>query len=83
MKTFTKILSLVLAAMMLLGLAVTAGAENAELKALKVGVLREDDTSGEALAWEAYMKEIGKELNISFDFVTTDSSTAEVNAINT
>ena len=83
MKTFTKILSLVLAAMLLLGLAVTAGAENAELKALKVGVLREDDTSGEALAWEAYMKEIGKELNISFDFVTTDSSTAEVNAINT
>lgn len=83
MKTFTKILSLVLAAMLLLGMAVTAGAEDTELKALKVGVLREDDTSGEALAWEAYMKEIGKQLNITFDFVTTDSSTAEVNAINT
>ena len=58
-------------------------AKEIELKALKVGVLREDDSSGEALAWEAYMKTVGAELNITFDFITTDSSTAEVSAINT
>lgn len=83
MKKMTKLLSLLLAAMMLLGITVSAGAEDAELQPLKVGILREDDTSGEALAWESYMKEVGKDLNITFDFVTTDSSTAEVNAINT
>ena len=89
MKKFSKILCTLLAAMMLFSLVgcgnSTDGGEEkeAEVKALKVGVIREDDTSGEALAWEAYMNEIGKQLDITFDFVTTDSSTAEVNAINT
>ena len=86
MKTMQKIICAVLAAVMLFGLAACGSnstSDSGELKALKVGILREDDTSGEALAWESYLKKIGKELNITFDFVTTDSSTAEVNAINT
>lgn len=52
-------------------------------KEYKVGVLREDDTSGEAIAWQGYLTAVGKELGLTFEFVTTDSSTSEVNAINT
>lgn len=85
-----KFLVLLLSVFMVLGLAGcgnNGGGEGepevAERKALKVGILREDDSSAEALAWEAYMNAIGKDLDITFEFVTTDSSTAEVNAINT
>lgn len=50
---------------------------------IKIGVLREDDTSGEASAWEDYLREIGRELGFSVDFTTTNSSSSEVAAINT
>lgn len=52
-------------------------------KALKIGVLREDDSSDEASAWEKYLKTVGKDLNMTVDFTTTDSSSSEVSAINT
>ena len=80
-----KLISIILALAMVFALCACGSSSESgtEIKALKVGVIREDDTSGEALAWEAYMNAIGEELNITFDFVTTDSSTAEVNAINT
>lgn len=45
-----------------------------EQKSLKIGVLREDDTSDEARTWEEYLKTVGKELNMTFDFTTTNSS---------
>ena len=54
-----------------------------EQKSLKIGVLREDDTSDEARTWEEYLKTVGKELNMTFDFTTTNSSSSEVSAINT
>lgn len=49
----------------------------------KIGILREDDSSGEAAAWEEYLNGIGSEMGITFDFTTTSSSEAEVSAINT
>lgn len=52
-------------------------------KAIRIGILREDDASGEAKAWEGYLKKLGEEMNIDFDFTTTNSSGAEVSAINT
>ena len=52
-------------------------------KSYKIGVLREDDSSGEASAWEEYLKTVGAEMNITFDFTTTTSSESEVSAINT
>ena len=51
--------------------------------AVKVGVIMEDDSSGEFLAWKAYLNKVGQDLGYSFEFTKTDSSTAEVNAINT
>lgn len=50
---------------------------------IRIGVLREDDTSGEAKAWEKYLRAMGEELGFTVDFTTTDSSSAEVSAINT
>lgn len=50
---------------------------------IRIGVLREDDTSGEAKAWEKYLRSMGEELGFTVDFTTTDSSSAEVSAINT
>ena len=50
---------------------------------IRIGVLREDDTSGEAKAWEKYLRAMGDELGFSVDFTTTNSSSAEVSAINT
>ena len=50
---------------------------------IKIGVLREDDTSGEAAAWEEYLKTVGSELGFTVDFTTTNSSSSEVAAINT
>lgn len=50
---------------------------------VKIGVIREDATSGESLAWESYLKELGNQMNITFDFTTTSTSTEEVQAINT
>lgn len=79
-----KVLSIILAlAMVTASLFALASCNSDTTKEYKVGVLREDDTSGEAIAWENYLKTVGKELGLTFDFVTTDSSTAEVNAINT
>ena len=54
-----------------------------EQKTLKIGVLREDDSSDEASAWEKYLKTVGKALNMTVDFTTTNSSSSEVSAINT
>ena len=54
-----------------------------ENKSYKIGVLREDDSSGEAAAWEEYLKTVGRSMNVTFDFTTTSSSESEVSAINT
>lgn len=58
------------------------GSQN-ENKSYKIGILREDDSSGEAAAWEEYLKSVGSSMNITFDFTTTTSSESEVSAINT
>lgn len=50
---------------------------------LRIGVLREDDTSGEAKAWEKYLRAMGEDLGFTVDFTTTNSSSSEVAAINT
>lgn len=52
-------------------------------KDYKIGILREDDSSGEAAAWEEYLSGVGRDMGITFDFTTTSSSEAEVSAINT
>ena len=49
----------------------------------KIGVIMEDDSSGEFLAWKSYLNTVGGDLGYSFEFVKTDSSASEVNAINT
>ena len=41
---------------------------------IRIGVLREDDTSGEAKAWEKYLRAMGDELGFSVDFTTTTRS---------
>ncbi len=49
----------------------------------KIGVIMEDDSSGEFLAWKAYLNKVGADLGYSFEFQKTDSSASEVSAINT
>ena len=63
--------------------AMSACSDNNANKSYKIGVLREDDSSGEAAAWEEYLESVGKSMNITFDFTTTSSSESEVSAINT
>ena len=50
---------------------------------LKIGVLWEDDTSGESAAWAKYLRSLAKEYGFTVDFTTTNSSSSEVSAINT
>lgn len=50
---------------------------------LKIGVLWEDDTSGESAAWAKYLRALAKEYGFTIDFTTTNSSSSEVSAINT
>lgn len=50
---------------------------------LKVGVLWEDDTSGESAAWAKYLRALAKDYGFTIDFTTTNSSSSEVSAINT
>lgn len=50
---------------------------------LKIGVLWEDDTSGESAAWAKYLRTLAKEYGFTIDFTTTNSSSSEVSAINT
>lgn len=64
-------------------LALTACGGDGKKETIRIGVLREDDTSGEAKAWEKYLRALGEELGFTIDFTTTDSSSAEVSAINT
>ena len=52
-----------------------------EQKTLKIGVLREDDSSDEASAWEKYLKTVGKDLNMTVDFTTTNSSSSEPRSV--
>lgn len=79
-----KILSVLLAICMVsVSLFALASCNANTTKEYKVGVIREDDSSGEAIAWQNYLVEVGKDLGLTFDFTTTDSSTAEVSAINT
>lgn len=79
---FKKILSAMLALALLLSCAALASCGK-KASDIKIGVLREDDSSGEAAAWEKYLRAVGEEMGITFDFTTTDSSAAEVSAINT
>lgn len=79
---FKKILSAMLALALLLSCAALASCGK-KASDIKIGVLREDDSSGEAAAWEKYLRAVGEEMGITFDFTTTDGSAAEVSAINT
>lgn len=63
--------------------AVLAACGGGQSKGGKIGVIMEDDSSGEFLAWKDYLNKVGGDLNYTFEFIKTDSSTAEVNAINT
>lgn len=50
---------------------------------VRIGVLREDDSSGEASAWEKYLRSLASDYGFEIDFTTTNSSASEVSAINT
>lgn len=50
---------------------------------MKIGVLWEDDTSGESAAWAKYLRSLAKDYGFTVDFTTTNSSSSEVSAINT
>ena len=79
-----KSLSLLLSLLLLLASTLPLAACNTGSRdAIRLGVLREDDSSGEAKAWEQYLRTMGSELGFSVDFTTTDSSSSEVSAINT
>lgn len=79
-----KLISLFLAVACLFScIAVMASCSGSGDKSYKIGVLREDDSSGEATAWEEYLRTVGSSMNITFDFTTTTSSESEVSAINT
>ena len=88
-KSFMKTICLALFAALLLSVASSCKKGSGdkgnidEQKTLKIGVLREDDSSDEASAWEKYLKTVGKDLNMTVDFTTTNSSSSEVSAINT
>ncbi|MGN1096028.1 MAG: hypothetical protein ACI4QR_06535 [Eubacteriales bacterium] len=81
--TFKKALSLILALALFMSCAFILASCGNKKTDIKIGVLREDDTSGEATAWESYLKTVGAEMGITFDFTTTNSSASEVAAINT
>lgn len=77
-------LSLLLSLVLLLASTLPLAACNTgSRETIRIGVLREDDSSGEAKAWEQYLRAMGSELGFSVDFTTTDSSSSEVSAINT
>ncbi|MGN1095401.1 MAG: hypothetical protein ACI4QR_03330, partial [Eubacteriales bacterium] len=77
-----KIFSFLLAAVfLLLTLVFPISCTGKRIGGIKVGVLRKDDVSGEATAWEEYLSYIGGEFDIKFDFTTTDSSPSEISAI--
>lgn len=83
MKKFRKALSVFLALTLVLAMGVIFASCGNKGSDVKIGVLREDDSSGEAKAWEEYLKKMGSEMGFTVDFTTTDSSSSEVSAINT
>lgn len=83
-KRMIKLLCLSLCLLLTLSpLALLTSCRESGSEKIRIGVLREDDTSGEAKAWEKYLRSMGEELGFTVDFTTTDSSSAEVSAINT
>lgn len=76
-------LSFLLAALTLLTAIPLFAACKKSVSDLKIGILREDDTSGEASAWERYLRSLASDYGFTVDFTTTNSSSAEVSAINT
>ena len=50
---------------------------------VKIGVIRTDATSGEAVAWENYLNTVGAKLGYEFSFSTTNDATEDVAAIET
>ncbi len=83
MKNMKKVLSVILAFTLILAMGVIFASCGGKKGDTKIGVLREDDSSGEAKAWEEYLKKMGEELGFTVDFTTTASSSEEVSAINT
>ena len=63
--------------------AVLASCGGGNAKGGKIGVIMEDDSSGEFLAWKSYLNKVGGDLGYTFEFTKTDSSSSEVSAINT
>lgn len=82
-KNMKKVLSAILSFALILTLGVMFAGCGGKKSNTKIGVLREDDSSGEAKAWEEYLRTIGNELGFTVDFTTTASSSEEVSAINT
>ena len=83
MKNCKKIIAVILSAVCLASFGVVLTSCGRNKSSVKVGVIREDDSSGEASEWEAYLSGVGKEMNVTFDFTTTSSSSAETSAIRT
>lgn len=83
MKNFKKWIAVILSVACLAAFGVVLTSCGGNNGTVKIGVIREDDSSGEASAWEAYLNGVGKEMNITFDFTTTASSSDETSAIRT
>lgn len=82
--TAKRSVALILSAVLALGtIFLLSSCKTNEGGEMKIGVLREDDTSGEATAWEGYLKTLGTKMGYTVDFTTTNSSASEVSAINT
>lgn len=78
-----RLLSLVLAFLLISAGTVLFASCRRDASDLKIGVLWEDDSSGESAAWAGYLKTMAKEYGFQIDFTTTNSSSSEVSAINT
>lgn len=78
-----RILVLVLSVILAFGTFALVGCGDNSSEVIKIGLIREDDTSAEATAWQAYLDAVGAELGITIEYVTTHSSEEEVSAIET
>ncbi len=82
-RRYLRMLSLMMAIFTLIGALAVLSSCMDQKEEIKIGVLREDDSSGEAAAWESYLKAMAKAYGMTVDFTTTNSSASEVAAINT
>ncbi len=60
---------------------VCCGCMSGRDRPVRIGVIRKDDASAEAAAWESYLHTMGQKLGFTADFATVDSPEAEMSAI--